>query len=78
MTRDEILAEFEAILAVQEDQEGYLTAEEFCEMMGLGKVAVQRRLRVVQQAGRLAVAKVQRMSIDGRLMRTPAYRILPE
>ena len=77
MTRDEILAEFESILAVQADPEGYLTAEDFAEVMGLGKVAVQKRLKVVQRAGRLSVVKVKRQAIDGRLMHTPAYRILP-
>lgn len=82
MTKDEILAEFQAILAVQADPEGYYTVEELGPILGrngqsLGRVAVQRRLKVIKQAGRLGVVKVKRPAIDGRLMDTPAYRILP-
>ena len=77
VTRDEILAEFEALLAASDDPEGYVTAWELADMMNLGKVAIQKRLRVAQQAGRLSVVRVQRPSIDGRMMVVPAYRILP-
>lgn len=82
MTRDEILAEFESLLASQPDPEGYYTVDELGSVFGsagqhLGRVAVQRRLKIVQQAGRLSVVKVKRLAIDGRMMHTPAYRILP-
>lgn len=83
MTKDEILAEFESLLASQPDPEGYYTVDELGSVFGsagqnLGRVAVQRRLKIVQQAGRLSVVKVKRPAIDGRMMHAPAYRILPD
>jgi response regulator of citrate/malate metabolism len=77
MTKDEILEEFRALLAQTADPEGYFTADELCGTMGLGKVSVQRRLKLAQQAGRLSVVRVKRPAIDGRLMHIPAYRIEP-
>ena len=77
MTSEEMLAALAEVLAVQSDPEGYYTAQEIAEIMGLGKVAVQKRLKVAQSVGRLGVAKVKRQAIDGRMMHTPAYRILP-
>ena len=78
MTRDEILAEFEQLLATSADPEGYLTAEDMAEMLGITKPSLHKRLRVARLMGRLSVIKVKRPSNDGRLMDAPAYRILPD
>ena len=77
MTSEEMLAALAEVLAAQPDPEGYYTAIELADMLGVGNVAAQRRLRVAQKAGRLAVVRVNRPSIDGRMMHVPAYRILP-
>ena len=78
MTAAELIAELETLLATSADPEGYLTVDEYGELMGLGRVAVQKRLKVAHNAGRLECVRVKRQAIDGRMMHTPAYRILPE
>lgn len=77
MTSEEMLAALAEVQAAQPDPDGYYTVMELAEMIGVGPVAVQRRLKVARAAGRLAFVKVKRPAIDGRMMHAPAYRILP-
>ena len=73
----EIIAALEDVLRAQADPEGYYTCDELCGLLGPGRVMVQRRLQVAKRAGRLDVVRVKRESLDGRMMHTPAYRIVP-
>jgi hypothetical protein len=77
MTAEEMIAALEEIVGKQDDPTGFYTVEEWSEMLGLGETATQKRLKAAQRAGRLEVVKVKRPSIDGRLMLSYGYRILP-
>lgn len=74
-TVDELLAELESVLRSDDAPEGYYTVTEISARMGVGRVAVQRRLQALAQTGRLDFVRVTRSSIDGRAMSVPAYRI---
>jgi hypothetical protein len=72
-----IIAELEQLTRTGQTADGFYTTKELADLLGVGKVAMARRLDLAKQAGRLEVVRVKRESLDGRMMTSPAYRILP-
>lgn len=73
VTTDDLLAALQAALE-KPNGEGQ-TVQELGQTMGCGEEKVRRLLREVARQGRLTASRVQRPSIDGRLMWVPAYQI---
>ncbi len=55
-----------------------MTTEEIVAATGRDATWVCAQLRKLRDAGRLELTHRNSMRIDGRLLRVPAYRILPE
>jgi hypothetical protein len=77
MTAADILAELEELTRSASTPDGFYTNKELAAVLGIGKVAMAKRLELAKRAGRLEVVFVQREAIDGRPLRSPAYRVLP-
>lgn len=77
MTSEEMIAELEAILQAQPDPEGYYTAKEWADILGVSQRIANERLWVAKRAGRLGHVRVKREGLNGKLMPSDAYRILP-
>jgi len=52
-----------------------LTSNELCEETGVGLDKLMRRLKLLQQQGKLVVERGWRPSIDGVVRHVPVYRI---
>ena len=77
MSTEEMIAELEEILRAQPDPEGYYTAKEWGQMLGITSKVVNERLWAVKKAGRLAHVRVKRPALNGKMMPSDAYRIVP-
>lgn len=77
MTPEQIIAELEELTRSGTTPDGFYTTKELADLLGLGKVSMTKRLDLAKKAGRLEVVFVKREALDGRMMRSPAYRILP-
>jgi hypothetical protein len=77
ITRDEWLAEFERVLADvrQRESEG-LTTEELCAAWGVSAKTVYLRLKGMRD--RVVVGRRSGISLDGKPMLTPCYKLKTE
>lgn len=73
----DMIAELEAILNAQPDPEGYYTAEEWAELLGCSLKIAQARLKVAKKLGRLSLVGVKREALNGKMMPSTGYRIVP-
>ena len=77
LTESELLQELREVYAQSDDPEGYYTLAELCELLGLGKEAVRRRLKLLSSSNQLLTRRVRRTSIAGITMPVPAYAVRP-
>lgn len=78
MTTEEMIAELEIALAASENPDGFYSTREYGDLLGLGADAVRRRLRVLQNLGRLEHRRVRRPNdLGGGSSVKDCYRILP-
>ncbi len=76
MTREDITQSLVALFQDQGPDDAF-TMDELRDMLGLGVCAVRRRLKILDNQGRIGVVKVARKNIVGVIVRKPAYQVLP-
>lgn len=74
LTIAEVVAE--VTKATRPSDDGYATRAEIQAAMGLSTPIVCARLKMLQAAGRLAVRKVYRPALDGRVLPIVAYKVV--
>lgn len=74
VTESELLEALAAAGAAPEDAR---TVAEMSELVGYGTTTVRQTLGTLAKAGRLQTHFVERLRIDGRRTKVPAYTILP-
>jgi Fic family protein len=76
ITENELIqALAEAVLHIDEDRDGFLTAREMIRALGWAENRVKSQLRELHEQGLLESRKVPYRDIAGRITRVPAYRL---
>ena len=68
----------EALQQQQESGDGCLTTREIARLSGLSYYSILRGLHVLQEKGTLIVEQVKRVSLTGRRVLVPAYKVRKE
>lgn len=74
ITEQDLIEAILAASATGPDAAG-LTAAELVDRSGMSEKWVRKRLRALKTAGRLAVGRAGRETIDGRVVRVPVYSL---
>lgn len=77
MTEAELIEEVLKALET-EDPDGFHTTKEFAKLLGVAIPTVRAKLHAIDDAGRLEVGTVTRLSLGRISAPVTAYRILPE
>jgi predicted ArsR family transcriptional regulator len=76
VTQEELIRLAQEILDNAEDPEGFYTADEWADMLGVHVKLARARLKKIKDAGRLELADITREALDGRPYHTTGYRIV--
>lgn len=77
LSYNELIQALEAALAAPETADG-ITTVDLVEATGWSERRVTRALWALKRAGKLGTREVYREALNGRLIRRPAYYLIPE
>lgn len=75
--KSDSLIEFLSSLQEKSDKGGYVTTREICETLGIGEKKAIKLLRKAIDTGRVEHGHIYMRSIDGRIVRSNGYRLVP-
>ena len=59
----------------QDQEEGWYTVDDLCEILNRERQAIRIRLKQLQKAGKLETSRRLKMTIDGVWRKGPVYRV---
>ena len=59
----------------QDQEEGWYTVDDLCEILNRERQAIRIRLKQLQKAGKLETSRRLKMTIDGVWRKSPVYRV---
>ena len=59
----------------QDQEEGWYTVDDLCEILNRERQAIRIRLKQLQKAGKLETSRRLKMAIDGVWRKSPVYRV---
>ena len=59
----------------QDQEEGWYTVDDLCEILNRERQAIRIRLKQLQKAGKLETSRRLKMTIDGGWRKSPVYRV---
>ena len=74
-TNDELVQAFFSAQATSVEEPGILRTEELCDILGLQRGAVLRRVKILLKAGIIEVVDKHFTDIMGRQTKTKGYRL---